>query len=464
MTLVGSYGSSIYWHETAPHDPRPSLAGPLEVDVAIVGGGYTGLWTAYHLQDSDEQPSIAVLEGEEIGFGASGRNGGFAMTLLDMSLAHLHRNHGTERAAAAHRAVAASVEEIGEAVARHGIDCEWVHGGLMVVATNRPQLDRVEADLAAAEAMGLEGFTRLDAQAAQAEVHSPAYVGGLLEEHCAVLHPAKLARGLARVVEERGARVYEGTPMTTIDPQPDAVLVHTPGGVVRAQQVVLATCAWAAGLPWFRRKITPLYTYISLTEPLTDAQWDAVGWERRQGIEDKRNFVHYYRRTDDGRILWGGSDGVIYPGGAIRPYHDRSRIVLRRMTETFRRTFPQLRGVRFTHHWGGPVGITASFLPIFGTLPDDPRVHYGLAYNGHGVAPTHTGGKVLRDKVLGRDSEYTGLCFVDGREAAFPPEPLRWVGAELTRRSLLRQDGQFDRGEGSGEMDPLLLRVVNKLG
>jgi glycine/D-amino acid oxidase-like deaminating enzyme len=463
MTLVGSYGSSIYWHETAPHDPRPSLTEVIDVDVAIAGGGFTGLWTAYHLQDADPSLRIAVLEAEEIGFGASGRNGGFAMTLLDMSLAHLRRNHGDERARAAHLAVAASVEEIGETVGRHGIDCEWVHGGLMVVATNRPQLERVEADLAAAEALGLPGFARLSAEQAQAQVHSPSYVGGLLEEHCAVLHPAKLARGLARVVEDRGAQVYEGSPVTGFASEPGGVRVSTPGGQVRAGQLVLATCAWAAGLPQFKRKITPLYTYISLTEPLTDAQWESVGWERREGIEDKRNFVHYYRRTDDGRILWGGSDGVIYPGAAIRPYHDRSRIVLRRMTETFRETFPQLRNVRFTHHWGGPVGITASFLPIFGTLERE-RIHYGLAYNGHGVAPTHTGGKVLRDRVLGKTTEYTDLCFVDGKEASFPPEPLRWVGAELTRRTLLRQDGQFARGEGSGDMDPLLLRVVNRLG
>lgn len=463
MTLVGSYGSSIYWHETAPHDPRPSLTEVIDVDVAIAGGGFTGLWTAYHLQEADPSLRIAVLEAEEIGFGASGRNGGFAMTLLDMSLAHLRRNHGDERARAAHLAVAESVEEIGETVERHGIDCEWVHGGLMVVATNRPQLERVETDLAAADAMGLPGFTQLSAEEAQAQVHSPSYVGGLLEQHCAVLHPAKLARGLARVVEARGAQVYEGSPVTGFASEPAGVRVTTPSGQVRAGELVLATCAWAAGLPQFKRKITPLYTYISLTEPLTEAQWDSVGWERRQGIEDKRNFVHYYRRTDDGRILWGGSDGVIYPGAAIRPYHDRSRIVLRRMTETFTETFPQLQGVRFTHHWGGPVGITASFLPIFGTL-EQGRIHYGLAYNGHGVAPTHTGGKVLRDKILGKSSEYTELCFVDGREPAFPPEPLRWAGAELTRRALLRQDAQFARGEGSGEMDPLLLRVVNRLG
>jgi glycine/D-amino acid oxidase-like deaminating enzyme len=463
MTLVGSYGSSIYWLETAPHAPRASLTGVRDVDVAIVGGGYTGLWTAYHLQDAEPSLRIAVLEEEEIGFGASGRNGGFAMTLLDMSLAHLRRNYGDERARAAHLAVAASVEEIGEAVRRHGIECEWVHGGLMVVATNRPQLQRVDDDVEAAAAMGLEGFRRLSAEEAQAQVHSPSYRGALLEEHCAVLHPAKLAIGLAGVVQERGAAIYEGTPVTDLVPEGTRTRLATPQGTIRAEQVVIATSAWAARMPQFKRKITPLYTYISLTEPLTDRQWEEVGWERRQGIEDKRNFVHYYRRTDDGRILWGGSDGVIYPGGAIAPSHDRSTTVLRRQERTFRATFPQLAGMRFTHHWGGPVGITGTFLPIFGTL-DGGGVHYGLAYNGHGVAPTHTGGKVLRDKVLGRRTEMTELCFVDGRELSFPPEPLRFVGGELTRRVLLRQDRAFARDRGSGAMDPLLLRLMDRLG
>jgi glycine/D-amino acid oxidase-like deaminating enzyme len=465
MTLISDYGSKFYWQETAPWEPRPALEGTITADVAIVGGGYTGLWTAHHLLEADPSLRVVVLEAQEVGFGASGRNGGFAMTLLDMSLTHLRRNHGDEQARAAHLAVAQSVEEIGQTIERHGIDCEWVHGGLTMVATSRPQLERVEADLETADALGLTGFRRLSAEEVQADIHSPTYIGGLHEDHCGVLHPARLARGLARVVEGMGATLHDTTPVTGFDTSGPTVRLTTPRGEVRADQVVLATSAWASQLPWFRRRITPLYTYIALTEPLTDAQWDSVGWTRRQGVEDKRNFIHYYRRTADGRILWGGSDGIIYPGGGIRPEHDRSRKVLDRLTQTFRHTFPQLDQVRFSHHWGGPVGITGTLLPIFGTLGDDPRIHYGLAYNGHGVAPTHTGGKVLRDKVLGAgETEYTSLCFVDAREPGFPPEPVRWMGAELTRRSLLRQDARFDRGKGSGDMDPVLLRVLNRFG
>lgn len=460
--MVHQLGSSSYWQETSRHVPGPVLRGSHDVDVAIVGGGFTGLWTAYHLRRADPSLRVAVIEREMIGFGASGRNGGFAMTLLDMSLAHLRRNHGDPAAKAAHEAVAASVGEIGAAIEEHGIECEWKHGGLMVVATNRPQLERIDADLAAAEALGLEGFTRLGADQAQAEVHSPAYVGGLREEHCGVVHPAKLVRGLAGVVGRLGVDVFEGTDVTSIEEAGDRVRITCPHGEVRADQVVLATNAWASQTPWFKRKVVPLYTYIAMTEPLTDEQWAQVGWDSHCGIEDKRNYVHYYRRTLDGRILWGGSDGIIRYRGRIAPRYDTHDKILARLTRTFGHTFPQLDRVRFTHHWGGPVGITLPFMPMFGTLLDG-KMHYGLGYNGHGVAPSHTGGKILRDRVLGRSTELTELCFVDSKEVRFPPEPLSWAGAELTRRTLLRQDAKFDLNRGSGEMEPLLMKVMNKL-
>ncbi len=460
------YGSAIYWLEGLPHAPRPSLSGRVDADVAIVGGGFTALWTAHHLLEADRSLRVVILEAEEVGFGASGRNGGFAMTLLDMSLAHLRRNHGDAAARAAHVAVAESVEMIGATVAAEGIDCDWTHGGLMVVATNQGQLRRVRDDLEAADAMGLDGFRELGASEARAEVDSPTYLGALMEERCAVVQPAKLARGLADAVERRGATIFEATTARTIEEQGARVRIGTDGGEVVADQVVLASNAWARNLPWFSGKVVALYTYVLLTEPLSDEQWASVGWENRQGIEDKRNFVHYYRRTADGRILWGGRDGVIHaqlPGrSAIRPGYDRSRVVSSRLEATFRATFPQLAAVRFTHHWGGPVGITAKFLPQVGRL-DGGRVHYGHGYNGHGVAPTHTVGRILAERVLGRTGPLDQLCFVDAEEPAFPPDPLLWLSAELTRQSLLRQDRQMDADREVGDMDPWLLRVMDKL-
>lgn len=461
--MLQDLGSAIYWLETSRRLPNPAVNGHQHVDVAIVGGGYTGLWTAYHLLTQDPSLAVAIVERDVVGYGASGRNGGFAMTLLDMGLHQLRANHGDENAKAAHEAVAQSVTEMGDTIAQHDIDCEWRHGGLMVVATNRGQLDRVEKDYEAAQTLGLEGFVQLSGDEAQQRVNSPTYIGGMYETHCGVVHPAKLAHGLADTVTRLGAKIFEGTDILSIVEHGNKIRLSTPEGGITAEQVVLATNAWASETEWFRSKVVPLYTYVVMTEPLSDEQWASIGWDDHCGVEDKRNFVHYYRRTIDGRIVWGGSDGVIYYNGKIRPRLDRNRGVQQHLHETFRRTFPQLSNVRFTHHWGGPVGITANFLPIFGTLLSG-RLHYGLGYNGHGVAPSHTGGKILRDRILGIESDLTNLCFVDSAEPAFPPEPLRWVGAELTRRSMLRQDSQFDQGRGSGDMDPLLLRLMKKFG
>lgn len=455
-------GSAIYWIETSHRDPAPSLKGGHRFDVAIIGGGYTGLWTAFHLLKAEPTMSVAILEAGHIGFGASGRNGGFAMTLLDMSLARLRSNHGDEAARAAHSAVALSVEEIGETITSEGIDCEWRQGGLMVVATNRSQLVRIEADLEAATELGLDGFSWLDANQAQSVVHSPTYRAALREEHCGVVHPAKLARGLAKVVESMGAAIYEYSAVDRVESCGSGVRVSTRHGSVECDQVILATNAWAAHQAQTAKRVVPLYTYITLTEPLSDSMWDSVGWDNHCGIEDKRNYVHYYRRTLDGRILWGGSDGVVHLNSRIAPRFDQNSAIFKRLRNTFRHTFPQLGDLRFTHHWGGPVGITSNFVPTFATT-DGGRVHYGVGYNGHGVAPSHTGGKILRDKVLGRDSDLTRLCFVDSPTALFPPEPFRWAGAEISRRAMLRQDAQMDEGRLVGEMDPLILRVLNRL-
>lgn len=282
-----------------------------------------------------------------------------------------------------------------------------------------------------------------------------------------MVHPARLARGLAEAVERRGATIHETSTARSFEPDGGRIRIGTDDGEVVADQVVLATNAWARNLVWFRSKVVALYTYVLLTEPLSDAQWASVGWERRQGIEDTRNFVHYYRRTADGRILWGGRDGVVHaqlPGRpGIRPTYDRNALVARRLAETFRRTFPQLGGVRFTHHWGGPVGITGRFLPLVGSV-EGGRTHYGFGYNGHGVAPTHTVGKILAERVLGRDGPLQSLCFVDAKESTFPPDPLVWISAELTRQALLRQDRQLDEGRPAHDMDPWLLRMMAKLG
>jgi glycine/D-amino acid oxidase-like deaminating enzyme len=463
---MSELGNDIYWIETAPATEMPPLRGDTEADVVVVGGGFTGLWTAYELLLADPELDVVVLEAGDLAHGASGRNAGFAMTLLDMSLSHLLKNQGREAARAAHLAVAESVDAIGAVCAEHGIDCDYHKGGLLVVATNPAQERRVEHDLEAAHTMGLDGFRALSGAEAQELVRSPTYLSGYLEDACATVHPARLAHGLGRVVASLGARLHEHGAVVDLSDAASAgpVTVRTREGSVTAEQVVVATNAWAALLAPFRHKVVPLYTYVILTEPLADAEREAVGWQGRQGVEDKRNYVHYYRITADGRILWGGRDGVIYHDLGIAPRYDKNDAVFGQLEQTFRATFPQLDAVRFSHRWGGPVGITVPFVPYFGSLAGR-RVHYGFGYNGHGVAPSHTGGRILCDLVLGRKRGYEELSFVSGKESAFPSlDLLTWAGAELSRRLLQRQDAQMDQRKSSGDMDPMLLRLLRKLG
>lgn len=460
---MAQIGSSIHWIETlGDRPPMDRLEGSLRADVAIIGGGYTGLWTAYQLIRSDPSLEVVVLEAHRVGDGASGRNGGFAMTLLDFSLHRFAAGWGDERAAAAHRAVARSVTELVDTVVQEGIDAEVEHTGLLRVATNDAQLDRIRRDLDTAERLDLEGFVGLDRDEVQARVASPTYLGGLVEDDCAILNPAKLAVELARVCTASGVRILEGSPVTELSETPGGVRLTAAGGRVEADTAVLATNAWTHRFPGFGSSTMPLYTYVVVTEPLSDAQWETIGWAQRHGIEDQRNYVHYYRPTADGRVLWGGTDAVYHYGGPISPRRDRNERIRRRLEREFLATFPQLGRVRFTHHWGGPISVTSRFVPRIGSL-DGGRVHYAYGYSGHGVAPAHTAGRILRDRVLGRDTDDTRVCFVDTRQPDYPPEPLTYVGAELTRQLLQRQDRRMDRGLDAGDTDPLLLRVLDHL-
>ena len=459
---LARYGSNIYWLETAP--PRPParrLEGRARYDVVIVGGGFTGLWTAYHLLSEEPGLRVALLEREEIGYGASGRNGGFSMTLLDMSLHHLVRNNGVEAARAVHEAAAKAVQLMADTVRREGIECELDYGGLLTVATNEAQERKIARDLAAAESIGAADIRPLTGEEVRARVNSPTYRMGFEEDHCAVLHPAKLVRGLADVAERRGLDIFEFVEVRALVPAAGGVRVVTEQGDVEAGQVVLALSAWAAHSSEFERDLAPVYTYVILTEPIPDELWKEVGWEGRQGIEDKRVHIHFTRRTRDGRILWGGRENIQTYGGDIGPHHDADDRVFHLLRGTFARTFPQLARVRFTHAWGGPVDITPTFMPVFGSTAGG-RIHYGHGYCGHGVGPSHLGGQILTDLALRRWTERTELCFVNAPRGRWPREPARFIGGYLTRRESLWFDEAQEVGKGRHD-EPRLLQLATKL-
>jgi glycine/D-amino acid oxidase-like deaminating enzyme len=455
---MADFAGRSFWLEADPYVPGPPQAGDVGVDIAIIGGGFTGLWTAYFLLRAQPALKVAVIEREVVGYGASGRNGGFAMTLLSRSLHDLVQTFGTEPARAAHEAVVRSIDAIGQFCAAYKVTCDYEKNGFIGVALDDSQVPRIEADQRAAETLGITGVRYLPGEELRRQIQSPLLRCGLEEQACALLNPAKLVRGLARVVRQQSGIIYEQTPVEVIDTAGEKVSVRTLHGTVRADKVVLATNAYSVQFPEFRRAVVPLYSYIALTEPLSEAQWASVGWQGRQGLEDKRTYIHYFRPTADGRILMGGEDAPYYYGSGIEPQHDRNPRVFALLQRDLKAIYPQLAGVRFTHQWGGPVGVTVRFVPTFGTLHGG-RLLYGFGYCGHGVGPTHLGGQILRDLVLGRQSDLTDLCFVREQAVPFPREPLRYLAMNLVRRSLLAQDRK-----GKPKVEPLSLRLLNRLG
>jgi glycine/D-amino acid oxidase-like deaminating enzyme len=450
---MSDYATRSFWLED-DYSPGPPLDGDRSVDVAIIGGGFTGLWTAYFLKRAQPSLRVAVVEREVVGYGASGRNGGFAMTLLNRGLNDMVQAFGDAATRDAHRAAAASVDGIGAFARDHAVDCHYEKNGLIALASDPSQIARIEAEYRHAERLGLSGFTFLDRAALQASVHSPTYECGVREETCAILNPARLVRGQRRVARDLGVEIFESTPVEDVRAEGKRVTVRTPHGIIRADQAVLATNAYSVHFPPIHRYVVPIYSYIVLTEPLSPALWDAIGWQGREGLEDRRTYLHYYRRTHDGRILFGGEDAPYFYNSGIGSQHDRNPEVFTRLKDDLRRTFPPLANVRFTHEWGGPVGLTVRFVPTFGTLQGG-RIHYGFGYCGHGVGPTHLGGQILADLVLGRRTERTDLCFVRTTALPFPPEPLRYVGVTAARRLLLKQDR-----EQRPKHDPWIVRMM----
>jgi glycine/D-amino acid oxidase-like deaminating enzyme len=449
--------NSIYWWETEPVVPGPPLEGTERADVCIVGGGYTGMWTAYFLKQAEPSLDVVVVERSWAGSGASGHNDGYAMTLLDMSHHHLVERHGPERAAAAHEAVARSVIEIGDFCEAQGVDAEYERNGFAALAVNDGQMWRLEKDLEAARAMGADDFTLYEGDEARAVIGSPVVRAALREERSALLNPQKLARGLARTLQDMGVRIFERSPATQIE----SGRVTTDRGAVEAGRIVVATNAYQHTIDQFRGKVVPIWSYAMVTEPLSDEQLARVEWPGREGFEDKRNFITIGRFAADNRVIFGGRLAPYFYGADMDTRHMRNEHVFDQIRGAWREFFPMWADLDFTHAYGGCVAITSTFLPYVGSLGGG--VFYGYGYNGHGVAPSHTVGRTLCDLVLERDSEYTGLVFVDQeKEPRVPPEPLAFLGTRLTMALLERQDRRMDSGGGVGEMDPLMLRLMNR--
>ncbi len=440
--MIDDFREKSFWLSQDPYEPNAPLQGAMTVDVAIVGGGFAGLSTAYFLRRAAPSLRVAVLEAGVVGYGASGRNAGFAMTLFGLSLPMTVARFGRARAMEAYRFMAGAVDHLQALVAEHGIACDLEANGFLRVATSRTQLARLAHEHALAQAMGIEDLELLDAAAVRREVDSPLYLGALFERRCALLNPARLVRGLKRIAAGAGAEIYEGTPVRALH-RGGRLRLDTAAGRVEAGKVVLATNAFSAAFGPLRAKQVPIFTHIVLTDPLDQARLAPIGWQRRQGVEDSRNLIHYYRLTADNRLLMGGGDAhYFYNSGLGREQQPDTFAALENYIG---QVFPSLREVPVARRWGGPISGTLDMAPAIGAVGADRRIFYALGCMGHGVSLMPMAGQILRDLVLERDTELTRLFFVNRRVLPLPPEPLRFVVARSILAFMRLQDRREER-------------------
>jgi glycine/D-amino acid oxidase-like deaminating enzyme len=445
-----------FWLDSADApDPLPPLAADARADLVVVGGGYTGLWAALLAKERDPSRDVLLVEARTCGWAASGRNGGFCAASLTHGL-----DNGLSRFPAEmpvlDRLGRANLDAIEKAVARYGIDCGFERTGELEVATAPHQIEWVRESAERASALGQDAVF-LSQEAIRAELDSPTYLAGTWHrDRVAMVDPARLAWGLRAACLQVGVRIVEHTSASGIEANGSGVLLTTSGGRVRAGRAVLATNAFPALLRRIRPYVVPVYDYALMTEPLSDDRLAALGWRHRQGVGDVANQFHYYRLSADNRILWGGYDAIYHWRNGLRDELDQRPATFELLARQFFETFPQLDGLRFSHKWGGAIDTSTRFFAFQRTALRG-RVAYSVGYTGLGVGASRFGAGVMLDLLAGRRSESTELRSIRTRPWPFPPEPVRWLGIQATRRGLARAD------QNEGRRGPWL-RLLDRLG
>ena len=440
-----------------PLTPRPALPGPADVDVAIVGAGYTGLWAAYYLAKADPHLRIAVLEKEIAGFGASGRNAGWVSPWFPASLETIAGAHGRDKAVAMQRAVFETVDEVGRVAAAEGIEARYHRGGVLTLATAPEQLARAREESVYYRHWGVrdEEIMWMDAPSVRERIAVAGSLGGSYLTRCACLDPARLVRGLARVVEKRGVTIHERTAVLGIE---DGRVV-TAAGDVRAGVVVRATEGFTPDLPGARRELVPVYSLAIATEPLPAGFWDEVGWGGYETFTDGRHLYVCAMRTDDDRIVIGGRGAPYHFGSRIRAAYEQVPRVHAAQEAALKQLFPAARDATVTHRWGGALGVPRDWFPSVGY---DRARGYAWAggYVGDGVAAANLAGRTLADLITGRDSWLTDLPWVGHRSRRWEPEPLRWLGVRASLAVFASADRKERRTGRPAKRAALMRRVL----
>lgn len=435
-------------------EPAPALRGAARADVAIVGGGYVGLWTALRIKEREPDCDVAVLEQDICGGGASGRNGGFVLSWWP-KIASLVKLCGAEEALRIARASEGAIDEIRVFCEANNVDAHFRRRGFLWTATSKAQLGAWERVVGECERLGVAAFRRLEPQEVAARSGSPAHLAGVFEASAATVQPAALVRGLRRVAIARGVRVFENSRVLEFS-RSYPIAVRTAEGVLAAEKLVIAMNAWAAGVRELRQALVAISSDIIATAPMPD-RLAQTGWTGGECITDSQMMVDYYRTTRDGRIVFGKGGWGIALGGRIPGSFDRHAGRAASVTSDFRRYYPMLADVRISDDWSGPIDRTSTGLPILGRLGGREHIVYGVGWSGNGVGPSVLGGKILASLALGVADEWTRSPFVDRRTGGFPPEPVRYVGAHAVREAVIRKE----RAEAEGrEPHPLAIRLA----
>ncbi len=448
-----------FWLEEAlvGEEPAPPVAGDLRADVCIVGGGYTGLWTALALKEAEPALDVALVEADVCGGGASGRNGGFVLSWW-AKFATLVKLCGAEEAARLAHASAVAVGEIGAWCERHGVDAQLRPDGWLWAATSEAQRGAWRPTLETLARHGHSPFQELSDEEVARRAGSAEHLAGVFEPTAATLQPALLARGLRRVALERGVRIFERSSMTElVRSRPPRV--RTPAGSVTAGTVVVATNAWAAGIPELRRSLVVIASDMVATEPAPE-RLAAVGWTNGLAISDSRLLVNYYRTTPDGRVAFGRGGGALAFGGRVGARFDGASPRAHDVERSFRSLYPTLGGLRVASSWTGPIDRSLTSLPFFGRLGGRPDLLYGVGYSGNGVGPSLLGGRILASLALERDDEWAATPLAQGPPGRFPPEPARFAGGVVVRAAVARKERAEDAGRRADPVTRALARLA----
>jgi glycine/D-amino acid oxidase-like deaminating enzyme len=451
-----------YWlTEAPPIAPAPPLEDELQADVVVVGGGYTGLWAAWHAKRLEPAARVVVCEAGRCGDGPSGRNGGFVNGLW-FSLPNLRERFGDAAAIAVARAAQRSVDEIGGFCRDESIDAWFTRAGYMQVST-APPFDGAwhGAARACAELGEPEACTELDPGQVAARCSSPIFRAGALYPGAATVQPARLARGLALRARERGVEVFEETPIRRVERRDGDVVAEGERGRVRARRAIVATGAALARMPGMRLRLTLTSSHIVITEPVPDLL-EEIGWTGGECVTDSRAMIHYFRTTPDGRIAFGWGGGKVVFGARTNGRAEVDRAVIAEVERHLLRFFPGLAGRRIEHAWGGPIDVSPSHLPT--VLEREPGVHCAFGYTGHGVGPSQMLGRSLASLALDRRDEPTRLALIDPPRLRVPPEPFRYVGGSTIRRAIMRKEEALERDERPGALTRVIAAIPERIG